>query len=656
MGSQTEIKESPSSDIRPKLELILRRSTRKRLAPKVEQEDEMEDIVVDEVPEMNQEEPVQEEKEDIEFTTGCTNRGFVCIWYKGFRYNKSELRNYQHYDTYWRCSNRRCPAKAYTFEQDGKIIGSVRHKHNHLPQPEQRLVEIKRQELKQRAREDPSLSCSKLIASIRAGCDDETFVALGSENSLSHMAQREKSKLYGKVNTKKGSDISAIKLPPALTERNGQSIFLYDSRTARARDKDAVFVFAHPYMLQQLAGQTTWTIGASFKVAPAPFKHAFVIGTIVRSQLIVAAHALLTENSEQFYIEALNAVSAAVRPTKPRRIIADLENSVVVAAQNVFPQVHINGCFFRFSQELFCKWTEYNLGDIYGNEDSQAGNIARMTFRRLICLAFIPMGFVNQAFYKIVDAAKLPQLAEFFFYFKQTFIGLTDQEFRMKSAAFGSNFVLYSAQEEERVYEEANVGYQNYSHNQHLRFELPPHSSSTIIVANQSAAFLQPLRHRPFCPLEFWNISERVSTAILNANSALEMAQLQMKQTSKVVPLLPDYILGLWDDFEKQRDYIREVTISNTGKKRNHPRKHAIKEESVVNTLNEASYETDQAILNTLDILSHHIQGYVNGLYVDVNEDGKSGDDSMEFNEGLNKSKGGGGRKKPKPSTSSGLC
>ena len=59
---------------------------------------------------------------------------------------------------------------------------------------------------------------------------------------------REKSKLYGKVNTKKGSDISAIKLPPALTEKNGHSIFLYDSRTARARDKDAVFVFAHPYV------------------------------------------------------------------------------------------------------------------------------------------------------------------------------------------------------------------------------------------------------------------------------------------------------------------------------------------------------------------------------------------------------------------------
>ncbi|CAK5025731.1 unnamed protein product [Meloidogyne enterolobii] len=134
-------------------------------------------------------------------------------------------------------------------------------------------------------------------------------------------------------------------------------------------------------MLQQLAGQTTWTIGASFKLAPSPFKHCFVVGVLVRSQLIVAAHALLTENSEQLCMEALNAVVAAIRPAKPRRVITDFENSVVVAAQNVFTEAHVSGCYFRFSQELFRKWSEFNLGDIYGNEDSQAGNIARMTFR-----------------------------------------------------------------------------------------------------------------------------------------------------------------------------------------------------------------------------------------------------------------------------------
>ena len=76
-----------------------------------------------------------------------------------------------------------------------------------------------------------------------------------------------------------------------------------------------------------------------------------------------------------------------------------------------------------------------------------------------------------------------------------------------------------------KIFLEANVGYQDY-----LNYEMPAHSSSAIIVAtDQTLPSLQPLRHLPYCPLEFWNISERVATAILNANSALEMAQLQMK-------------------------------------------------------------------------------------------------------------------------------
>lgn len=66
----------------------------------------------------------------------------------------------------------------------------MRNTHTHLPQPEQRLAEIKRQELRQRARDEPHISRATLIASIRAGIDDETFVALGTDASLSHMAYR----------------------------------------------------------------------------------------------------------------------------------------------------------------------------------------------------------------------------------------------------------------------------------------------------------------------------------------------------------------------------------------------------------------------------------------------------------------------------------
>nr|CAD2145609.1 unnamed protein product [Meloidogyne enterolobii] len=653
MKETADIKQSPSI-IRPKLEQIQRRSSpRKRPAPKIEESEHVvvDDIIEPVVPEKQQktEEKVPQQKQEVvEFVRGFTNKGAICIWHNGFRYHK-------HYGTYWRCSNRKCPANATASEQeDGKIVGRVRNTHTHLPQPEQRLAEIKRQELRQRARDEPHISRATLIASIRAGIDDETFVALGTDASLSHMAYRERIKLYGKVRPNSGlSDVLDVKLPPALTERQGQSIFLYDSRTARARDKDAVFVFAHPYMLQQLAGQTTWAIGSSFKLAPVPFKHCFVIGALFRSQLIVAAHALLTENSEQSYIEALDAVASAIKPAKPRRIITDFENAMVVAAQNVFHDAHVTGCYFRFAQTLFKKWTEYNLGVIYGNEKSQAGNIARMTFRRLLCLALIPMAYVNRAFYVITEAAQLSQLSEFLFYFKRTFIGLTEHEYQMKAEAFGSNFgqnLIYSApdeeEEEQHVYEEGT--YEEHVYSQHIRYEMPPpHSSSTIIVANQSPAFLQPLRHSPYCPLEFWNISERASTALLNTNSAMEMAQYQIKQGTKQMLSLPDYIIAFWDDFERQRDNIRSVAISN--KKRN--RKYIIKEELVASTLNEASYETDQAILNTLDMLSHHVQGYVNGLHFDVKNEKRhsqeqqqsscSIENAVEFNESLNNTGGG---------------
>jgi len=59
----------------------------------------------------------------------------------------------------------------------------------------------------------------------------------------------------------------------------------------------------------------------------------------------------------------------------------------------------------------------------------------------LLCLALIPPSIVTRAFYIIVsDAFQIPELARFLFYFKRTYIGLTDYEFQMNSEAFGLSF------------------------------------------------------------------------------------------------------------------------------------------------------------------------------------------------------------------------
>jgi len=55
-------------------------------------------------------------------------------------------------------------------------------------------------------------------------------------------------------------------------------------------------------------------------------------------------------------------------------------------------------------------------------------------------LALIPAEYVIRAFYIIAELASIPELAEFIYFFKRTYIGLTDYEFKMKALAFGPNF------------------------------------------------------------------------------------------------------------------------------------------------------------------------------------------------------------------------
>jgi len=138
-------------------------------------------------------------------------------------------------------------------------LGRTKLEHTHFPQPERRQAELKRYELKQRALEEPNAVRSRLIANVRSEVDDETFVAMGTDNALGLMTyryfleffntlflNRARTKLFGRAGVK--VEVSSIKIPLMLVERNGHSILLYDSRIHRPNDQQTVLVFAHPYV------------------------------------------------------------------------------------------------------------------------------------------------------------------------------------------------------------------------------------------------------------------------------------------------------------------------------------------------------------------------------------------------------------------------
>ncbi|KAF7638676.1 hypothetical protein Mgra_00001758 [Meloidogyne graminicola] len=577
--------------------------------PLIEDEGSNVEIVVDddqilqfpESTEQPMEKPINDQL--VEFLRGVTNFGNLCIWHEGYRYSKLK-------GPYWRCSDRKCPAKAIAHvQEDGRILGRTKLEHTHFPQPERRQAELKRFELKQRALEEPNAVRSRLIANVRSEVDDETFIAMGTDNALGLMTYRARTKLFGRVGL--NVEFSSIQIPPTLVERNGHSILLYDSRIQRPNDhQQTVLVFAHPFMLQQLSIHPSWTMSGLPNSAPKQFKQSFVIGVIIRNRVIFAARALLTGDSSSFYEEALDVIANSIEPSKPTKIL-DYDNEMVCAAQNVFPEALCSGSYTRFSQTLFRKWKELKLGALYGNEKGQEGSIARMTFRRVLCLALIPVEYVIRAFYIIAELASIPQLAEFIYFFKRTYIGLTDYEFRMKSLAFGPNFEDNLMQIEQTVAftEEGNSHAEHIYSSSQSKYESSRHSE--IVVTNISLPMsLQPIRHRPYCPIEFWNIHDSTLSALATTNYTTESTNFQFKTQ----PLLPDYLLAFWEDFENQRDAARSAI---TNKQKRH-KKSAVREELVDLTLREASYEADQDILNTLDMLSHHIQGYVNFLHFDT--------------------------------------
>jgi hypothetical protein len=81
------------------------------------------------------------------------------------------------------------------------------------------------------------------------------------------------------------------------------------------------------------------------------------------------------------------------------------------------------------------------------------------------------------------------------------------------------------------------------------------------------------------------------------------------------------YLQAIWDDFAKQRDNYRSATLMPKSNENRH-RKYVIREADVMETLNNASFENHQAILETLNLLAHQLGEYFSGLNYDVNCNG----------------------------------
>ncbi|KAI1728481.1 hypothetical protein DdX_00667 [Ditylenchus destructor] len=74
---------------------------------------------------------------------------------------------------------------------------------------------------------------------------------------------------------------------------------------------------------------------------------------------------------------------------------------------------------------------------------------------------------------------------------------------------------------------------------------------------------------------------------------------------------------ALLNDVDKQVDTARAVRIQHS---RGRPKLNVIKEQQVINVLNAANFDTDEGLIDAVNLLGLVMQGFVDGLNEDQEE------------------------------------
>jgi hypothetical protein len=90
---------------------------------------------------------------------------------------------------------------------------------------------------------------------------------------------------------------------------------------------------------------------------------------------------------------------------------------------------------------------------------------------------------------------------------------------------------------------------------------------------------------------------------------------------------MSDYLLAFWENVAKQKDNARAAVIE----KHKRHKQYSIREDLLVEILNEAQYDTDQAIKQTLLLLSYHLQNYTQGFRHDARGIEEQEEDTIEL-------------------------
>ncbi|KAL3082287.1 hypothetical protein niasHT_031460 [Heterodera trifolii] len=493
----------------------------------------------------------EENCEPVQFQRGETIRGALCLWHQGFRFLKIRKDG-----SWFRCEQRNCPATA-KLEDNDLMTGILGPKsHHHGCAPSRYNAETKRNLMKLMVKEEPKRKPSQLRAQTRTDVDDEVFELLGTNEALDRMTNS-KEQFVGKVNC---VDPLKIQIPPGLLIKNGESVLIYDSRR----------------LLSVLKQNRRWSLDGTFRSAPKPWMQVFVIGCYVNNRMLVAAQALLP-------------------------VMSDFEIGMLKAMRHVFPSCERSGCSFHMAQAVFRKARSMGILNLLNEDDDEAPvqrKSVHKTFRSVLSLALIPPLYVRLTFSTIVSAAPLG-VQGWLAHFAKTYIGTTQFEIDRGAEAFEphadvGHFLLRRTRST-TPFSMSQASIMTGSGPIQFGLHSPQPSTPTIPLSEESS--LQLIRR--------WNMRLSVLRAS-RYRFGMCTSGLKWHLNERITAWRPhmanslDFITAFTRDIDKQLDIGRAEHLQ---KSRKRPQRYIIKEQNVMQILDEADFESEEGLANTLNLL-----------------------------------------------------
>lgn len=154
----------------------------------------------------------------------------------------------------------------------------------------------------------------------------------------------------------------------------------------------------------------------------------FFLSGYIDKWYVPLVYILAPSKNKKMYEQAFKALLNSTPELKPKHIITDFELAAIVAAKDVFENVHVHGCMFHFCQSIWRHIQHIGLQQRYASDADFALNI-----RQIMALAFIPSHDVRDTFDQLCETEfwngnenneDFDKIQDLLNYFEMTYIGI----------------------------------------------------------------------------------------------------------------------------------------------------------------------------------------------------------------------------------------